>query len=644
MLKVNTKEDLTKVFEKCENAKRKYKEQIMRDGYTFESIDNTKTFYVGKPAGIKDFCIVNFTKEENGEKKDIQLCLYELAGKIELYTGSLKKLERSHRELIRRNNIHLHQYVASTFLKVLADKGTVLNGVDIRNMLYSNDVKTRAANIATALNEIYKILPEEFTITETNADGENVKNVYNLKEFFLKELDADTDKDGNLKIKYNDKVYYMKNMLEHTVEEIFDTSFIAENNTIQDYRRNVSYLPHENISSILNVFGHQNEFINFILEKGESKDLENIISNDFVKNGKLVRNKLSLSVCDAIFDTLKRDDVNRLARPEIVKQLKELKENGKSIEEIQQKQDELDFIDDSLIRSGRNKHLYFSMFAPIFSALGGETGIAKGAKNNLKPEIVKYILENRKKDIEFLIELIKTSCFDPKKDKGNLIFQYMEAKRNNDSVRQKEIIEKNFVFDKNTDAKVATIKRVLAELGDDAKDGLYFTGILNKILKGHNWSIKGNILTVEEYNNVLNKKVKHEFNVPEITNIAKEINDKMKKSAIEAATIIQKEGIGQNFTKDGIKVYIEEKEGKRTPVVKFVSYDFSTLENNKKKMKEVVIDFTENEKESILKASKDNNVPKALSQIIEDARCLTRKELDEKMLEVSAIMLNDKFR
>lgn len=644
MLKINSKEDLTKVFEKCENAKRKYEEQIVRDGYIFESIDNTKTFYVGKPAGIKDFCIINFTKEEDGEHKDIQLCLYELAGKLELYSGSLKKLERSHRELIRRNNIHLHQYVASTFLKELANKGTILNGVDIRNMLYSTDVRTRAANIATALNEIYKILPEEFIITETNNEGENVKNVYNLKEFFLKELDADVDENKNLKVRYNDKVYYMKNMLEHTVKEIFDTSFIAENNTIQDYRRNISYLPYENISSILNVFGRQDEFIDFILEKGESKDLENIISNDFVKNGKLVRNKLSLSVCDAIFDTLRRDNANRAVRPELISMIKELKENGASVEEIQQKQDDLDFVNESLIRSGRNKHLYFSMFAPIFSALGGETGIAKGAKNNLKPEIVKFILENNKKDVDFLIELIRTSNFDPKKDKGNLIFQYMEAKRNNDKARQNEIIEKNFVFDKNTDAKVATIKRVLSELGDDAKDGLYFTGILNKILKGHNWSINDNTLTVEEYNNVLNKKVKHEFIVPEITNVAKEINDNMKKSAIEVATLIQTEGIGQNFTKDGIKVYIEEKENKKTPVVKFVSYDFSTLENNKKKIKEIVIDFTENEKENILKASKESAVSETLSQIIEDARCLTRKELDEKMLEVSAIILNDKFR
>ena len=534
MFTIDNQKDLERILQKNENANNKYM-QIMDEGFEFDFIDDTQSFYVGKPIGIQKFCIINFKNNENETR---QLCLFEKAGKVELYKGSFKKLERNEKELINRNNIFLYQYIASSFIKKLAIEGGVINNVNIKDMLQTDDIKTRAANIAKALEQVFKSLPETVEVERKDAEGNQVLVSFNLKEFFLTELGASVDENNNLKIEYNDRVYYMKNMIEYTVAEIFKTTFLS--NEINEYRKNIESLPNSNISSILNVFGNQDKFINFIIEKGESKDLMNIICDDVYKNGKLLKNKLSLTVCDNIFNTFKNDNFLRKEKNELQKTIEDLYKNEADAKIIKKKIDELTFVEDNIIKSGRNRHLHYLMFAPIFNALNGETGIARGLKNNLKPEIIKFIVQAKRKDIEILTDLIKNNNCDPKKDKGNLIFQYMEAVKAGNAEKQKEIIKENFLYDRNTDFKIQSLKKIFAELGDKVLDKTYFTAIINKILKGHTWTIKDDTLIVNEYNSALNKKVKHEYKVPEITNIAKKINEDSKESSMSKKELNEK--------------------------------------------------------------------------------------------------------
>ena len=160
----------------------------------------------------------------------------------------------------------------------------------------------------------------------------------------------------------------------------------------------------------------------------------------------------------------------------------------------------------------------------------------KTLKKGLKNKVIKL----KRKDVEILTDLIKNNNCNPKKDKGNLIFQYMEAVKAGNTEKQKEIVKENFLYDRNTDFKIQSLKKIFAELGDKVLDKTYFTAIINKILKGHTWTIKDDTLIVNEYNSALNKKVKHEYKVPEITNIEKKINEDSKESSMSKKELNEK--------------------------------------------------------------------------------------------------------
>ncbi len=634
MLNINNLKDLEKLSN--EDIQNKYN-QILEDGFTLDYIDNEKSFYVGKPIGIQDFSIINF-KNEAGETR--QLCLFERNRHIELYKGSLKKLERNEKELINRNNIFLYQYIAKDFLNMIAQKGEIIDGIDIRNSLYVAKTE-KIENITKVLNLIFKNIENTIVVEKQDQEGNIYSNEYDLKQFFLDELGATAEND-NLSITFNDRLFYFRNMLENSVNEIFSETFFASD--IENFRNEIRKLPNKNISSIINIFGHQRDFIDFILIEGNAEDLVDIISDTlYKKNGSFIKLKLSLTTCDAIYNTLKSDIALQEEKYMAMQKLYE----AKTEEEIKFLKENIKEIDSMLIKSGNNRFLSQKMFAGIFSALNGETGIARGSKNSLKPEIVKFIIELPFEEINILEDLIKQNNCDPKKDKGNLIFQYIEAARNKDSVLKKEIINKNFLYNYETNFEVKKIEEVLSALGDKAKNASYFMGIINSFLHGKQWAIKNDAFIVEEYNTALRKKVKHEFKSEIITSFANKINDKITSDALKVASIIQTHGIRKDYKNEDIKVYIETNGKLVEPVLKFTSYDFSNFKTSQKKKEEIAIDFTASEKNNILESvskKEDKEETKALDKLIKDMCVYSKKELDKKLLEAQTIILNDKFR